>query len=326
MKIGFIGHGCHAQNNLYPSLKYLNVPIQAISTSSQETAEKAKLMQNAQSAYFNYKEMFEKEHLDCVFISVSGEAHPQMVKDSLNAGLHVFVEKPLSLTLKESREVHELSQSTGKFVEVGYLKRYAVPYRKVNELLPQIGKVSSINATFGCRNFAKDASDYLLQAAIHSVNLVQYFAGDIKEIHTVMSEVESNFTILSVLRCTNDVPVSLTLLAADAWAKLNEELIITGTKGFIKYNNNSGLEMHINDTEKPVKPRWQELDEVTTKYTTVSTTGSGGFQDLYQKGFIPEVEYFLDSVKNNKTPLTDSLDNLKTMEWIESILNAESLF
>ena len=320
MKIGFIGHGRHAQNNLYPSLKYLNIPIQAIATSSKETAEKAKLTQNAQLAYSDYKEMFDKENLDCVFISVSGESHPQMVKDALNAGLHVFVEKPLSLTLEESREVHELSKRTGKFIEVGYLKRYAVPYTKVNDLLPQIGKITSINATFGCRNFAKDASDYLLQAAIHSVNLVQSYAGDIKEIHTVMSEVESNFTIVSVLKCDDDVPVSLTLIAADSWAKLNEELIITGTKGFIKYNNNSGLEIHTNNAEKSIKPRWQELDESTTKYTTVSTTGSGGFQDLYQKGFIPEVEHFLDCVKDNKAPLTDSLDNLKTMEWIEKIL------
>ena len=296
MKVGFIGHGRHAQNNLYPSLKFLKVPIQAIATTSAETSEKAKMFQNAKAAYSNYKEMLEKEDLDCIFISVSGESHPQMVKDALNAGLHVFVEKPLSLTLEESKEVHELSQSTGKLIAVGYLKRYATAYRKISELIHTIGTVTSINATFGCRNFAKDATDYLLQAAIHSVNLVQSYAGDIEEIHTVMSEVESNLTILSVLKCSNNVPVSLTLVAADAWSKLNEELIITGTKGFIKFNNNSGLEVHINNESKPAKPRWQEMDELTTTYSTVSTTGSGGFQDLYQKGFIPEVEHFLQCV------------------------------
>jgi predicted dehydrogenase len=236
--------------------------------------------------------------------------------------MHVFVEKPLSMTMKESEEIHELVLSSKKHLAVGYFKRYAPAYNKVTQLLEEIGTISSINTTFGCRNFAKDPTDYLLQAAIHAVNLTQAYAGDIKEINTIMSTVESNFSILSVLKCTNDVSVSLTLLASDSWAKLNEELIITGTKGFIKYNNNSGLEIHINNIEKTTKPRWQQLDELTTTYRSVSTTGSGGFQDLYLKGFIPEVEHFLNCIKTNTTPLTNSLDNLNTMIWVDKILNS----
>ncbi len=320
MKIGFIGHGRHAQSNLYPSLKFLGIPIQAIATTSQKTAEQAKFSQNAKACYSNYKEMFSQEDLDCVFISVSGESHPQIVKDALNAGLHVFVEKPLSLTLKESKEIHELSQKTGKFVQVGYIKRHAIPYQKIQELLKNIGTITSINATFGCRNFAKDASDYLLQAAIHTINLVQSYAGEILEMNTIISEVGTNFTILSIARGSNHIPASLTLIAADAWSKLNEELILTGTKGYIKYNNNSDLEVHINNMSKHQKPRWQEMDEITNLYTTVSTTSSGSFQDLYQKGFIPEISSFLECVKNNRPPITDSLDNLKTMEWVEKLL------
>ena len=320
MKIGFIGHGRHAQSNLYPSLKFLGIPIQAIATTSKETAEQAKSTQNSKACYSNYKEMFDQEHLDCVFVSVSGESHPQIVKDALNAGLHVFVEKPLSLTLKESKEIHELSQKTGNFVQVGYMKRHAVPYQKIQELLNRIGIITSINATFGCRNFAKDASDYLLQGAIHTINLVQSYAGDILEMDTIMSEVGNNFTVLSIVKGSKNIPVSLTLIAADAWTKLNEELILTGTDGFIKYNNNSGLELHINNESKSLKPRWQEMDEITNLYTTVSTTGSGSFQDLYQKGFIPEISNFLECVKYSRSPITDSLDNLKTMEWVEKLL------
>ena len=319
MKIGFIGHGKHAQSNLYPAIKYLNIPIQAIATSTLESADYAKAQHNAAACYIDYKKMFAQENLDCVFICVSDKLHPQIVKNSLIAGLHVFVEKPLSQTLDEAIEIHNLSQQTGKNVQVGYMKRYAVPYQKILKIQPEIGEIISINVTFGCRKFADDALDFLLQAAIHSINLVQSYAGSVQKVKSTISESSDYVAVSAIALGTNNIPVSLTLMAADAWTKLNEEIIITGSKGYIKYNNNTGLEMHINPINNPAKPRWQTMDEVTNIYTTVSTTSSGAYQDLYQKGFIPEINHFIECVKNNKTPLTDTLDNQKTIEWLEAI-------
>lgn len=319
MKLAFIEHGRHAKNNLYPSLKFLGQKLAAIATTSEETALKAKEEQGVEFAYSDYKTMLSEQKPDGVIISVDGKVHPQLVIDCLRAGAHVYVEKPLSETLEESERVFEVSNEAGKFAMVGFMKRHSPVYQKINELLPQIGTITSINTTFGCRNFAKDASEYLLQAAIHMVNITTAYAGDFKELHTVSSTVEKNFTILVNALSSKDVPVSLTLLAADSWSKLNEELILTGTNGFIKYNNNSGLQMHLNQYETSSKKRWQLVDEVTVNYDTVSTTGSGGFQQLYQRGFIPALENFIECISTNKRPITNAEDNLVTMQWVEAI-------
>lgn len=320
MQLGFIGHGKHAQNNLYPSLKYLKVPIHAIATTSEETAQKAKDTQASARAYADYKQMIEKEKLEAVLISTPESIHPQIVMDCIASGLHVFVEKPLGMTLLEAHTINELSQKSGRFVMVGFMKRYAPAYRKIKELLKEIGQVTSIEATFGCRSFSATPAEFLLQAAIHSINMVQSFAGELLTISTVTKGVNKTFTIFSTAECENDVVVSLNLIASDSWSKLNEELIITGTDGFIKYNNNTGLSYHKNDYDASGLPRWQIIDEVTTHYSSVSTTSSGGYQDLFQKGFIPEMEHFLECAKLNKQPLTDSADNLKTMIWVSKIL------
>ena len=50
--------------------------------------------------------------------------HHAMVKLALQGGCHVFVEKPLTRTLEEARELIELSRKTGKLVQVGHVERF----------------------------------------------------------------------------------------------------------------------------------------------------------------------------------------------------------
>ena len=50
--------------------------------------------------------------------------HHALVKQALEAGCHVFVEKPLTETLEEARELIELSRKTGKLVQVGHVERF----------------------------------------------------------------------------------------------------------------------------------------------------------------------------------------------------------
>ncbi|TXF88787.1 Gfo/Idh/MocA family oxidoreductase [Neolewinella aurantiaca] len=50
--------------------------------------------------------------------------HHAMVKLALEGGCHVFVEKPLTRTLEEAKELIELSRKTGKIVQVGHVERF----------------------------------------------------------------------------------------------------------------------------------------------------------------------------------------------------------
>jgi len=50
--------------------------------------------------------------------------HHAMVKLALQGGCHVFVEKPLTRTLEEAKELIELSRKTGKMVQVGHVERF----------------------------------------------------------------------------------------------------------------------------------------------------------------------------------------------------------
>lgn len=322
IQLGFIGYGRHATNNLYPSLKILGQPIQAISTTKEETSQKGKQEQNAQAAYTNYKEMLEKEDLDCVVIAGPPDQHLQLTLDSLDAGCHVFVEKPLGLNAEEAQQVLDKSRKTGKLVMVGFMKRFAPAFERMQELIKkeEFGELVTVNCIYGVRNFAENIEQVFLQAAIHNINMLRSITGRPIELVGFKKSLGDTLTASFSYKDEAGVMASMSIIAADSWARLHEEFYVTGTNGFVRVNNVEQLSYHFNP---PVadKPRWQIMDEEETVITTVSTTSSGGNRDFYQRGFVGEIEHFLRCIRENKQPLTSAQDNLDTMKLIDLIIN-----
>jgi predicted dehydrogenase len=69
-------------------------------------------------------------------------------------------------------------------------------------------------------------------------------------------------------------------------------------------------------------PRWQLLDEHTLLTESVVSTGSGGAQDLFLRGFVGEVAQFLDCVANRTQPSCSAADNVATMQLCQRLLDA----
>ncbi|MFT5999076.1 MAG: putative dehydrogenase [Neolewinella sp.] len=61
---------------------------------------------------------------DVIDVVTPTPTHHKMVKMALEGGCHVFVEKPLTETLEEAKELIELSRKTGKVVQVGHVERF----------------------------------------------------------------------------------------------------------------------------------------------------------------------------------------------------------
>ncbi len=73
--------------------------------------------------YRDYREMFEKEDLDCVTIGTPDHWHVPIAIAALEAGLHVYCEKPLTLTIDEGKQVRDAVEKSGKVFQVGTQQR-----------------------------------------------------------------------------------------------------------------------------------------------------------------------------------------------------------
>lgn len=69
------------------------------------------------------RSVYEDSNVDAILILASGP-HAPVTGAALDAGKHVFVEKPLCLTLAEAGQLGHAARSAGRVLQVGYMKRY----------------------------------------------------------------------------------------------------------------------------------------------------------------------------------------------------------
>ena len=93
--------------------------------------------------YVDYTEMIEKENLDAVCIGTPDHWHHRQIVDSLNAGLHVYSEKPMTKTVEEAFDVERVWKETGKVMQVGVQSTSLKVWDEVRQLLQDgmLGKV-----------------------------------------------------------------------------------------------------------------------------------------------------------------------------------------
>ena len=90
-----------------------------------ERLEEVQKMSAAVSATTDYKELLKLDDIDAYFISATPEdIHFPIAKDCLEAGKHVFLEKPLSITLAEADELVNLADQNNVKFTIGYSQRF----------------------------------------------------------------------------------------------------------------------------------------------------------------------------------------------------------
>ena len=128
MRIGIIGCGWIAGSHMK---SYLNQPDVEIVAGSDLVPGKAKAfmekygVEGAKTEYASHKEMLEDKslNLDAVSICTYNRQHAQPAIDALNAGVHVLLEKPFTVTLDEAIEVMKAEKASGKVLSIGFQPR-----------------------------------------------------------------------------------------------------------------------------------------------------------------------------------------------------------
>jgi predicted dehydrogenase len=98
--------------------------------------------------YDDFRKMLEQKDIDAVFIATPDHWHAVQAIMSMEAGKDIYVEKPLTITLKEGRAIVEAEKRTGRIGAVGLNRRGSSVYQKLAGEVREgkIGKITSARA------------------------------------------------------------------------------------------------------------------------------------------------------------------------------------
>ncbi len=109
--------------------------------------------QSIPKIYRTYREMLSDNKIDAIMILTPDHWHATMAIDAARAGKHVYLEKPMTQTEAEAKELVKVIEETGVTLQVGHNNRQQASYFKAREVIDSgfIGNVSSVE-TFTNRN------------------------------------------------------------------------------------------------------------------------------------------------------------------------------
>jgi predicted dehydrogenase len=136
--VGVIGCGMVAQAEHLPNLLQLSdrFEIAALADPSATVREAMASRYSVTRVYEEYGELLEAGDVDAVVISAPAATHAEIAVAALEAGVHVFVEKPLCITLADVDRIIAARDRAQRVVQVGYMKRYDPAWERMLAELP----------------------------------------------------------------------------------------------------------------------------------------------------------------------------------------------
>jgi predicted dehydrogenase len=195
-RIGFIGCGAFSTSCLYPSLRLLafglepygsepEVELVACCDVDERLAARNARAFGFQRFYTDYREMLEKEDLDTVFVVMHPQLQPSLAIEVMDSGRNVYIEKPPAKTLAEVRAIQAASRRTGRFCQVGFMKRFSEPYVMAKDIAarPEFGRVSVYESRKARNAPYPPVYDFLNDFVCHHLDLARYFMGDVEYVY-----------------------------------------------------------------------------------------------------------------------------------------------
>ncbi len=282
--------------------------------------------------YSDFKEMLNNETLDFVLIATPTRFHYPMVKSALEKGLHVFCEKPFSLTVEEGEELVKLAGSKWLVNQVGYHNHFIGTFRELKRLLnagilgeivhftgEAYGPVVTKEKGGTWRSKPEEGGGCLYDYASHVLNLIQEIIG--RPVKARGSQLKSIYSkgvedaVYTTLDLENGLSGSLSVNWSDeTYRKMSTGITVVGKNGKIICD---ATEIKIYLKEESPKEKLEK--GWTIKYITDFAIPV----NFYLRGeeYSAQIDHFIDSIKNKKQVSYNSFEQgLYTDKVIEMII------
>jgi len=181
-RIGVVGTGGWGKNHV----RVLN-DLQCLAAICDMNKERAEAFSKNfhVPGYSSLDEMMEKETLDGVTICTPASTHFAMASKALGAGLHTFVEKPMTTSLKDADMLIETAKSANRALTVGFIERFNPPITALKQMIKEGKMGEPILLEFHRENRrGANISDVgiVKDASVHDIDTACWLFGEVPKV------------------------------------------------------------------------------------------------------------------------------------------------
>jgi len=263
----------------------------------------------------NLSDVLEDPAITGVVIAAPAALHYEIAEKALNAGKHVFVEKPLSLNQTDGEKLVRLAEQKQKTLFVGHILHYHAAVIRLKEMIKN-GKIGRLQYIYSRRlSFGKirREENILWSFAPHDISIILSLTG---EEPSYIDSVGSNFLharIADVTMTNLKFPSGIGAHIFVSWLNPYKEqkLVIVGSSGMLVFDDTEPIETKL--VLYPHTINWQNGLPVPNKAESVAID----LKDIWEEPLKAECKAFLGAIKTNTKPLTSGEEGLKVLKVLE---------
>ncbi len=304
IKLGIIGVGRIGKvhiTSISTRVKDAVIKTAADPYMSEETAAWAKSM-GVEKTSKDYMDVINDPEIDAVLICSSTDTHSPISVKAIQAGKHVFCEKPIDHDVSRIREVLAALEGTGLKYQVGFNRRFDHNFEAVQRAVasgkvgtPQIIKITSRDPEPPGIDYVKVSGGMFLDMTIHDFDMVRFLAGcNATEVYAqaanlvdpAIGEAGDVDTAVITLQMENGA-IAVIDNSRKAVYGYDQRAEVFGSKGMVSASNDSASSAVISNE-----------DGVTAEKPLHF------FLERYMDAYGKEIAAFVDAIVNDKeTPL-----------------------
>lgn len=229
-------------------------------------------------------------------------SHPELACRLLEAGIAVYLEKPMAVDVAGARLVAACAQRTDQLLMVGFNRRYAPFYQQMKGLFPdQTASQCHLIKTRQTGSQKQSPTEAVWDDVIHLIDLSRWLMGDPLQVHAAVQRgSDGEFAGINVL-----------------FEYLN------GRSATLAHVRAGGVLERVEMYAAGVSARVEDLEMLQTQRNGVVETHTHDpwSSTLTRRGFTSALDHFLNCLRSGQPPAQSAQDALKSHELAQTILD-----
>ncbi len=319
IKVGVVGYGYWGPNLARTLYDLPAAELVAIADQKEAQLKRAKSRHPSAFLTTDYKELF-KIGLDAVVISTPPKTHFSIAKDCIEHGLHLLVEKPITLKSSEAEELIALADASGLILMVGHTFEYNSAVLAMKHYIDskELGDLYYIDtARLNLGLFNRD-SNVIWDLAPHDISILLYLLGQNPISVSAQGMPCVTPGIYDVAYLSLIFPHNLTAYVHVSWLDPRKvrRVTVVGSKKMAVYNDLEG-EAKITIYDKGIEAQndVNSFGEFEYNYRSGDITMP---HIHFTEPLLQECQHFVDCIANHTEPRSSGRSGLRVIKILEA--------